>query len=412
MSTLYPRWQKNVIAQALKNRRVLLLSGARQCGKTTLARQLVSAQTAYRTLDDLTLKKLAESDPQDFVTHEFRTLVIDEIQRVPELLSAIKLIVDRDNRPGQFLLTGSANIQTLPSVKESLAGRIQKLRLRPLAQGEILESKPKFLEKAYNLSSFKRLSTAYDRRAILDMAFRGGYPEAIQLSARERKQWHLDYIDALIERDLQEISRINRQDAMKELLRVLAAWSGKYMDISAIGSGLSIRRPTVESYINALESLYLVERVRPWTKTDYERVGKHSKLFMTDSGLMASALGWKNEQVVLDPDRSGKLIETFVFNELAAQIDSSDTEYSLYHYRDREQREIDFLIERDDGALLGIEVKSGSSIKGEHFRHLQWFKQNLASKKRAFIGIVLYTGETAGSLGDGLWAVPFSALWS
>lgn len=187
MSTLYPRWQKNVIAQALKNRRVLLLSGARQCGKTTLARQLVSAQTAYRTLDDLTLKKLAESDPQDFVTHEFRTLVIDEIQRVPELLSAIKLIVDRDNRPGQFLLTGSANIQTLPSVKESLAGRIQKLRLRPLAQGEILESKPKFLEKAYNLSSFKRLSTAYDRRAILDMAFRGGYPEAIQLSARERK---------------------------------------------------------------------------------------------------------------------------------------------------------------------------------------------------------------------------------
>ncbi len=412
MSTLYPRWQKNVIAQALKNRRVLLLSGARQCGKTTLARQLVSAQTAYRTLDDLTLKKLAESDPQDFVTHEFRTLVIDEIQRVPELLSAIKLIVDRDNRPGQFLLTGSANIQTLPSVKESLAGRIQKLRLRPLAQGEILESKPKFLEKAYNLSSFKRLSTAYDRRAILDMAFRGGYPEAIQLSARERKQWHLDYVDALIERDLQEISRINRQDAMKELLRVLAAWSGKYMDISAIGSGLSIRRPTVESYINALESLYLVERVRPWTKTDYERVGKHSKLFMTDSGLMASALGWKNEQVVLDPDRSGKLIETFVFNELAAQIDSSDTEYSLYHYRDREQREIDFLIERDDGALLGIEVKSGSSIKGEHFRHLQWFKQNLASKKRAFIGIVLYTGETAGSLGDGLWAVPFSALWS
>lgn len=211
---------------------------------------------------------------------------------------------------------------------------------------------------------------------------------------------------------MQEISRINRQDAMKELLRVLAAWSGKYMDISAIGSGLSIRRPTVESYINALESLYLVERVRPWTKTDYERVGKHSKLFMTDSGLMASALGWKNEQVVLDPDRSGKLIETFVFNELAAQIDSSDTEYSLYHYRDREQREIDFLIERDDGALLGIEVKSGSSIKGEHFRHLQWFKQNLASKKRAFIGIVLYTGETAGSLGDGLWAVPFSALWS
>ncbi len=410
MTTLYPRWQKNVIAQALKSRRVLLLSGPRQCGKTTLAKQLLSNQTAYRTLDDLTLRKMAESDPHDFVAHNYKTLVIDEIQRVPELLSAIKLVVDQDTRPGQYLLTGSANIQSLPTVTESLAGRIRKLRLRPLSQGEIHQLKPKFLEKAFRLNFSKQTNQIYDRRGILEVALRGGFPEVIQLKSRERKQWHLDYIDALIERDLQDITRINRQDAIRELLQILAAWSSKYIDISAIGSGLSISRPTVESYISALEALYLIERIRPWTKTDYARVGKHAKIFLTDSGLMASVLSWKNEQVALDSDRAGKLVETFVFNELAAQIDSSDTEYSLFHYRDREQREIDFLIERNDGALLGIEVKSGSTIKSEHFRHLQWFKANIAADK-PFVGIVIYTGDTAGSMGNGMWAVPFNTLW-
>ncbi len=411
MTPLYPRWQKSIIAQALKSRRVLLLCGPRQCGKTTLARQLVSAQMAYRTLDDLSLRELAEEDPHEFVKHDYKTLVIDEIQRVPELLPAIKMVVDKDNRPGQYLLTGSANIQSLPGVKESLAGRIRKLRLRPLSQGEILGSIPNFLEKAYTASFSKQRKHTFDRKSILKLAFRGGFPEVIHAKNRERNLWHLNYIDALVERDLHEITRINRQDAIRELLNILAAWSSKFMDIAAIGSGLSISRPTVESYINALEALYLVERIRPWIKTDYDRVGKHSKFFITDSGLMASTLGWKSDQVATDPDRTGKIAETFVFNELAAQIDSSEIGYSLFHYRDREQREIDFLIEREDGSLLGIEVKSGSTIKNEHFKHLRWFKNNIAGKK-SFTGIVLYTGENAGSMGDGMWAAPISALWS
>lgn len=410
MTDLYPRWQHSMIAQALRTRRVLLLSGPRQCGKTTLARQLVSAETAYRTLDDLALRQLAESDPHGFVVHKGKTLIIDEVQRVPDLLSAIKLVVDTDNRPGQYLLTGSANIQSLPGVRESLAGRIRKLRLRPLSQGEILKSKPNFLTRAFKTRFSAEADQKYDRHDILQMSLRGGFPEVIGLDARARKQWHHDYVDALIDRDLQDIARIHRYDAIRELLKVLAAWSSKYMDVASIGSGLSIRRPTVESYINALEALYLVERVRPWTKTDYDRVGKHARMFMSDSGLMASVLGWKFEQVSLDSDRSGKIVETFIFNELAAQIEASDAEYSLFHYRDREQREIDFLIERDDGSLLGIEVKAGSAIKADHFKHLRWFKDNIA-RNNSFVGIVLYSGQTAGSMGDGMWAVPFSSLW-
>lgn len=164
-------------------------------------------------------------------------------------------------------------------------------------------------------------------------------------------------------------------------------------------------------HINALETLYVVERVHPWTRTDYARVGKQSKLYMTDSGLMASILRWHSADVELDADRSSKLIETFIFNELSAHIDAAGGTYELFHYRDREKREIDFLIEREDHALLGIEIKAGSAISIADFKHLKWFKENIA-KNRPFIGIVLYSGEFSGSMGKNLFAVPFGTLWA
>jgi predicted AAA+ superfamily ATPase len=410
MASFLPRWQKKAIEQAMSTRRILLLSGPRQCGKTTLARQLQSTSIQYLTLDDLTLKEAAENDPHEFVKHRANTLIIDEVQRVPALLPAVKKVVDEDNRSGQYLLTGSANIQSLPNVQESLAGRVAKIRLRPLSQGEQQQKKPTFLKRAF-AQSFTTNHSHYDRNAILKMAIKGGFPEALKLSDRNRKSWHLDYLDALLERDLKDIAKIHRKEAMRELVAVLAAWSSKFMDISGIGAGLSIRRPTIESYMNALETLYLVERVRPWTKTDYDRVGKQSKLFMADGGLMASILGWRIDQIRLDSDRSGKLVETFAFNELAAQVDADAFEYQLYHYRDREKREIDFIIEREDGALLGIEIKASSSVSKSDFKHLTWFQKNLA-KDDQFVGIVLYSGEHIASFGNNLWAIPFGVLWA
>jgi len=410
MTKLYPRWQKATIKKMMLERRVLLLSGPRQSGKTTLAHDLESDQTEYRTLDDGTLREAAENDPQGFIKRNTKTLIIDEVQRIPSLLPAIKKAVDEDNRPGQYLLTGSANIQSIPTVKESLAGRIAKIRLRPLAQGEMREIAPKFIESAFK-QSFLHSHAHYDRDALLEIAFRGGFPEPMKLQDRGRKRWHTDYINAILERDLKDITKIHRKNAMRELVNVLAAWSGKFMDLSAIGSGLSIQRSTIESYINALEALYLVERVYPWTKTDYDRVGKQNRLFMVDSGLMSSLLRWKMDQVRLDSDRSGKLIETFAFNEIMAQVDAGDGRYELFHYRDREKREIDFLIEREDNALLGIEIKAGSAIGKNDFKHMKWFQNNLAKSKK-FIGIILYTGQFPASFGEKLWAVPFGLLWS
>ena len=410
MSRSYVRWQRDTLEKALETRRVLLLCGARQCGKTTLAKELVSQDIAYRALDDPAVRQIAEAGPRGFVRHPGKTLIIDEVRRAPDLLSAIKINVDENTRPGQYLLTGSADIQSSPGVRESLAGRIRKVRLRPLARGEILGVAPDFLDRAFR-QDFGHPDRAYDRDTMLDISFGGGFPEAILLGDAERRLWHRDYVDALVERDLRDLGRIQRRDAMSELIRTLAAWSGKFMDISSIGAGLSIARSTVETYINALEALYVVERVRAWKRTDYARAGQRPRLFMTDSGLMSSILGWDSQQVRMDADRSGKLIETFMFNEIAAQVDANAGRYSLFHYRDREKREIDFLIEREDSALLGIEIKAGSAIGTNDFRNLGRFQKNIA-RDREFTGVVLYSGELAGSMGNGLWAVPFGTVWN
>jgi predicted AAA+ superfamily ATPase len=412
---IYHRWQEGIVKDALKLRRVLVLAGPRQCGKTTLTKLLASADTIYRTLDDLTLLDAAVNDPQGFVYHGDELMIIDEVQRAPELILAVKQNVDLNQNPGRFLLTGSANIQSLPGVTESLAGRVRKIRLRPLVKGEIYHKLPHFISNAFSekFVPFKsKANIVYNKDAYLSDAFRGGYPEALRLdSEKDRRQWHKDYIEALIERDLKDIVNIRRKDHMQKLLEVLAAWSSKFMDISAIGSHLSLSRPTIESYINALEALYLVERVRPWPKTDYDRVSKHDKLFMTDTGLMASILRWRYDKVRLNGELNGKLLETFVFTQLAAILDAQQENNQLYHYRDREKREVDFIIENDDGDILGIEVKAGSVVTVDSFKHMKWFSSNMAKEHR-FTGIVLYTGENIVSFGERMWAVPINCLWA
>ena len=409
MSIFYKRWQEDSLINALKYRRVVILSGARQCGKTTLSRAFISDQTMYRTLDDEKLLLAAQNDARSFLDHDKDLMIIDEVQLAPNLLKAVKMVVDHNPRPGQFLLTGSSNIKTLPTVTESLAGRVRNLRLRGLTQGEREGKLPNFLSSMFE-KNFQRNQFPCHQKDVIRRAFDGGYPEALPLDHRERKLWYKDYITTLIDRDLKEVTNIRRKDSMRSLMSLLAAWSGKFMDITRIGSHLSLSRITTESYINALETLFLVEYVKPWIKTDYDRVGKSPKLYMTDCGLMASLLGWKEESIHLNGDPLGKIVETFIFTELAAHIDFSEGEYELFQYRDKQKREIDFIIEREDGALLGIEVKSGSSIGLNLFASLRWFQENLA-KDKPFTGIILYTGEEVLSFGNNMYAVPISTLW-
>ena len=415
--TDYLRWRIENVREALKVRRVVVITGARQTGKTTLAKQVLDiSKNPFKPLDVKQYFDAAKLDPSDFVKNNLGTMLIDEIQKVPELISEIKYVVDNDNRNGQYLLTGSANIQSLPSVRESLAGRVRSIRLRPLTQGEILGHKPHFLKMAFDGKFPKRLD-GWDKEAVFDLAFRGGYPEAVRLKTqKERKDWSKDYIDAIIENDMRDVANITRQHALRDLIWVMAAWSGRFMDLSKIGAQMGLTRPTITSYINTLEALYLFERVRPWIKTDYERAGRGYKTFATDTGFMASVLDWKQKEVLADlevanTDRAGKLMETLVFQELSAQIDI-DEECGLYQYRDRDRHEIDFIIERTDGAIVGVEVKASSSVSGDDFKPQKWFRENIIKNKVPYRGIVLYTGADTLSFGDGMLAVPIAALWA
>lgn len=414
MDKKYHRWQENVLKQALKSRRVIILAGPRQCGKTTLAKGLRLPGTIYRTLDDVTLLASAGDDPHGFVQHDNELMIIDEIQKAPILLQAIKKDVDENQNPGRFLLTGSANIQSLPGVNESLAGRIRKIRLRTLVQGEIHNTLPNFIDWAFS-QAFPSFLSNLTKDNYIELAFCGGYPEPLKnKDKRESHQWYIDYINSLIERDLKDIINIKRQSGMKELLSVLAAWSSKAMDVSAIASGLSITRQTISTYINALESLYLIEKLPVWPKTDYDRVNKHEKIFMTDTGLMTSVLNWRFDKVRLNGDLNGKLLETFVFNQLTAHIEAQEYKnerFQIYHYRDRDKHEVDFIIENENGDILGIEVKAGSMVSANDFKHLKWFKNNIANNQK-FVGIILYTGEQITSFGEGMLAVPMSILWA
>jgi predicted AAA+ superfamily ATPase len=411
MSSMIVRYQQKNVAEALETRRVVLLLGARQSGKTTLAKTLVSPERAYKTLDDFESRQIALLDPSGFVAHAGKTLIIDEIQHAPDLLLAIKQVVDADTRPGQYLLTGSSHIFSLPTVRESLAGRLRKIRIRPLSQGEI-QGRPvsEFLLKAFGNNFRGGQESPYTRENYITFATTGGFPEPLRLLPKDRQLWHRDYLDLLLDRDLREISHIQRRDVMKELVHIVAAWSSKMMDVSMIGSGLSIQRATLTSYLNALEILYLVESIPAWTRTEYARVGRKPKLFMTDPGLMAALLGGSFDQIVNDADRSGKLMETFAFHELSVLIDLAGGDYTLYHYRDREHHEIDFVVERFDKALVGIEIKAGTSLGRDDFKHLRWFKHHIA-KDQPFTGIVLYTGKLAFQYESDLWAIPFSELW-
>ena len=412
MNKEYKRWQVENARNALKNRRVVAISGGRQTGKTTITGQIIK-NGIFRSLDNFALLQAAKDDPNEFVKNPSNetTMVIDEIQKAPELMSEIKLTVDKNNRPGQYLLTGSANIQTMAGIDDSLADRIKHIRLRPLSVGEILGNKPVFLQRAFT-DGFPIQIKGYNKDAIFDLAFRGGYPEVLRIAnPKERKEWHRDYLDNLIKKDLNDVEYIRRFDAVRDLVKILAAWSSKYMDKGKIMSSLEISRPTFDVYSNALESLFIFERVMPWIRTDYELVGKKSKIYMTDTGLMASLLNWKREDLVLDSDRSGKLMETFVFQELAAQVDL-DSDYSLYQYRDAKKREIDFLVEKEGEGLAGFEVKSSNRVSREDFASQIWFRENIVKGKIPYKGFVLYSGEDTLSFGDGMSAVPIAALWT
>ncbi len=407
---LLPRFAAEPVANALKDTPVVMVTGPRQCGKTTLVRDLVPGRREYLTLDDPTVRAAAQSDPLGLVRRLNRT-TLDEVQWAPDLLRAIKLSVDQDRQPGRFLLTGSANILALPRVSESLAGRMEIVELLPLSRSEIRGRRPGFLRAAF-AGRVERITEAMIGPDLIDAVLTGGYPEMVRRSdnPRRRQTWARDYVRALVQRDVREIAEVEKLEQIPRLLRVLAHFAGQLTNFAQVGAQIGFDDKTTKKYVAILEHLFLVRRVEPWFQNRAKRLIKSPKLHFVDSGLLASLVGATPERVLNDRNALGAILETYVFSELLKLASWFDGSLSLYHYRDKDQDEVDLVMESDDGSLIGIEVKAGATAHPDDFRGLR--KLEAACGDRFKLGLVLYDSKTAVPFGEKLCAAPLSCLWS
>jgi len=405
---LYPRLIEGRLREALTDTPVVLVIGPRRAGKTTLARAMGEEGRKYLTLDDQTILGAANADPAGFIRGLDRA-IIDEVQRAPELLLAIKKSVDEDYRPGRFLLTGSANVLTLPRVADSLAGRMETIRLLPLAQAELLGRKPSFLERLFvgDLQSPKDLILGDD---LIETVLAGGYPEAIDRATERRRQdWIRSYLESVLTRDLRDIADIEKLAELPKFVRLLAEHSGQLVNYSAFGAGIAVTYKTSQRYVGLLEQLFLVATLPPWYTNAIKRVIKTPKLHFLDPGVLAVSRGLGLARAKADRSIFGPLLESFVFAELMKLMAWSAFHLTPFHFRDQEGHEADIVLERDDGAIAGIEVKASATVKADDFSGLK--KLAGAAKKRFAFGVVLYDGGTVVPFGEKLTAAPISCLW-
>lgn len=405
---MFQRFVERRAEEALVDTPVVLIVGPRRAGKTTLVRKIAAAGWSYSTLDDQTVLEAAQSDPAGFIRGLDRA-IIDEIQRAPNLLLAIKKTVDEDYRPGRFLLTGSANVLTLPRVADSLAGRMETIRMLPLARAEIVNRAPTFLERLFegNLQS-QRDAIVGDE--LVQLALRGGFPEAIiRDSERRRQDWARSYLTSMLTRDLRDIAEVEKLTELPKFVRLLAEHSGQLVNYSQLASGINVNHRTGQRYVGLLEQVFLIATLQPWFTNALKRIVKTPKLHFLDSGLLASARGLTFDRIKADRGAFGALLESFVFSEVLKLMTASDLRLTPHHFRDRDMREVDIVLERDDGMIAAIEVKASATVKASDFSGLRALAE--ACGDRFAFGVVLYDSTDVVPFGGKLAAAPISCLW-
>ena len=406
--SLYPRWIGSRIAEAMQDTPVVLLAGPRQAGKTTLVRQISGNGARYLTLDDELTLMSAREDPVGMIRSLDRA-VIDEIQRAPSLLLAIKKSVDEDRRPGRFLLTGSANLMALPTVADSLAGRLETLLLLPLSQSEIEGQSVNWLDSVF-AGQIPQQGTQALGGDLIDRVLSGGYPEAISRSTERRRiAWARQYIHALIQRDVRDVSGIEKLDQLPRFLRALAQTAGQMCNYSQLGGQVGMDSKTAAKYVGVFEQMYLLRRVDVWARNRLSRVVKTAKLQFIDSGLLATQLELTAEEVPQNRARFGHVLESFVYGELLKATTTAEGDYSLMYYRDADKVEVDVVIENAAGHLVGVEVKASATVKEIDLRGLRKLASLAGNQFK--MGILLYDGDETLPLGDNIWAAPLATLW-
>jgi uncharacterized protein len=400
-----------VVIDAMQNARAVALLGARQAGKSTLARVLAGGQIPadYVTLDSDPVRAAAQADPEGFVATLGRSTVIDEVQRAPDLLLAVKARLDRDRRRGQFLLTGSANLRRIPAVADALPGRVDYLTLWPLTQGEIEGRREDFLDRLFDGEVPILTDAPVGRSEYALRLLTGGFPESLtRTEGAARARFFESYVGSILDRDLADAARVHDPSSVGTVLRLIAARSAALARYETLGRDAGIDGKTAKTHVDVLERLFLVRVRRPWHANLGKRQVKASKAYVADTGLLAGLIGIDEQRVRNDDGLAGALFETFVATELERQASWSVAPLTFWHYREQE-REVDIIAERPSGELVGIEVKASATVRERDFQGLKHMRDQLGSRLRA--GIVVYTGQRTLPFGDRLFAVPLEGLW-
>jgi hypothetical protein len=400
-----------LVVEALKDTRVVMVMGARQVGKSTLCEAIAAEEHPATTvsLDDQGARESARSDPVGFLAGFDGPVFIDEVQRAPELILAIKQVVDRDRRPGRFLLTGSANILSSRKVHEALTGRIELARLWPFAQAELHDGGGNLVDALFAASPPRIVGAQIGRRAFAARLAAGGYPEARGRVGRRRDRWFQSYLTTTLERDLRAIADLHKEHEMLRLLSVLATRSSNLLRYANVADALDLDEKTVKSYVGLLEAIFLVRTVPAWRPGFLARVLHAPKVYITDSGLLAHLLGADEQRLAEDDRVTGIALETFVAMEIMKHASWSDVDPRIYHYRDRRGAEVDLVLEDRSGRVVAIEIKARASLAQNDTKSLAKLRDAVGDQ---FVsGAVIHAGEQTLPLGDRLWAIPVSGLW-
>ena len=408
-TTIHPRLIEPHLVEALADSPAVLIHGPRQCGKTTLAR-IVGATRGYSyvTFDDDVVRRAAEEDPHGFAAGLPERVILDEVQKAPALFGALKVEIDRERTPGRFLLTGSTQVLLMPRLSESLAGRLQTIRLHPLAQCELERCGSDFLDALFagdfTFERSERLGAELPGRIAA-----GGYPAALtRPPGRRRANWYHDLVDALVQRDVLDLARVRQLEILPRLLAAAASQTARIFNVSDLAAPFEVSRPTIRDYTTLLERVFLLERLPAWHSNRVSRLVKRPKLHLGDTGIASALLGLDGPALAYDRTLLGQLLETFVFQELRRQASWHDARMSFLHCRDKDGAEVDIVIERGAAAVAGVEVKASGTVRPGDFRGLRKLRRALG--KRFAGGVVLYDGEAAVPFGDRLHAVPVRRL--
>ena len=408
---MFARYIRDKIYTALQDTPVVYVMGPRQSGKTTIVKSIISDDWEYISFDDSSQLNIAKLDPIGFIRNIPSTvsIVLDEVQRLPEIFVSIKQAVDENRKLGRFILTGSANALLLPTLSDSLAGRMEMIQLSTLSESEILGKKPSFLNKilANEVPSTKEIRV---RDYLIKRIVTGCFPEPVLRTSEPRVQaWYDNYLLSLIQKDIRDLGYIENHKDMSKLLRALCLYTAKLINYSELGGRLDLHRTTAKKYTALLEQLFLIENLPAWHLNSYKRLIKTPKVHISDTGIVCATLGFNFEKLKSQPEALGALVETFVVNEVKKQAKYTDEKLYFYHFRDKSGYEVDLLIENSFDEIIGVEVKASASINQKDLKGLTKLKEVACNKFK--LGILLYDGDHTTSFGDNLFAVPIAALW-